>query len=139
MPLHVPIACTFQMSYRGFITSPIVHDATANQVTLALEAIASIGNVIVTSSYASLNSTFIITFKPTLGYTQAHIEMFGDLPDIIVSSTDFPIDANAVTELTQGYSPFLATVTAETVAASACTAIHSMGIAGANGKFILKF
>lgn len=126
-------SCSFSLNYRGYTTPSILTSASASQVQAALESLDSVGTVNVSSSTLGGIVSYSITFEPTAGYTIAHIESFGALPLVQLSSSDLPATALSVVELTRGYSPFAATVIAVTVNASICTAIDSMGVAGFNG------
>lgn len=126
-------SCSFAMTFRGFTSASLPYTATPAQVKAALEGLASVGTVDVTATYAGLLSTFTIAFRPTSGYSLAHIEMYGDLPSLLLSSSTIAAQDLTVSEVTKGESPFAASVVAETIVASACTAVHSPGVAGADG------
>jgi hypothetical protein len=128
-------SCTFEMSYRGYTTAPVAYNALSLQIEAALEALPSVGTVSVSSTYSASVSTFTVTFKPTSGYSVAHIEMFGDLPSILLTDSTGVISPASMTntEITKGTSPFASVVVAETITAVTCTAVDSMGVAGQNG------
>ena len=121
---------TFKLTFRGHTTAALDCGATALQVENALTALSTVGSVDVEGSSSGDDYTYVVTFRPTDGYTLAHIENYGDLPDIIVDSGD---NVNSVTVLESGSSPFTAYVEAITINAAHSTAIHTNSKAGVNG------
>ena len=132
--------CQFYLSFRGDITiAPLFWNATAAQIQSSLSSLDAIGDVVVTSTTASTTTTYVVTFTPTAGSAIAHIENYGDLPLLVVtSSTTHPLVASSgpfsfVRELTQGISPFSAYVEALTISAAHTTAVDSAGVPGYEG------
>jgi hypothetical protein len=124
--------CTFTLSFRGYITTSLSFGASAATVIAALEAISTVGTVLVVKTLPSANTvTYRVTFTPTMGSTLAHIENYGDLPAIKISSSS--LTSSSTTTVTNGYSPFSASVAAVIVSASNTTAIDQKFTSGENG------
>lgn len=124
--------CTFTLSFRGYVTISLSYGASITTVKAALEALATIGTVQVGTTTPVANTiTYRVTFTPTMGSTLGHIENYGNLPPIQISSTT--LSSSSVTELINGYSPFSASVAAVIVSASNTTAIDQRFTSGDNG------
>ena len=126
-------SCSFTITYRGYTTTALLYNASASAVRVELESLASVGSVNVSSVLGIATNIFTVTFDPTAGSTIAHIESYGNLPDFILSSDVIPYSGLRVTELVQGYSPFVASIVAINITASSCTAVDSPGVAGLDG------
>jgi hypothetical protein len=127
------VSCTFAMSFRGHVTDALAWDATTDEVQSALEALTTVGSVVVTKNENALVSTFEVVFHPDAGSTLSHIQNIGDLPNIVMTS-DSILDSELITtQLVAGSGPFTAHVEAITVDAASCTVVDEKTTAGRNG------
>ncbi|KAH7470624.1 Cell death abnormality protein 1 [Phytophthora ramorum] len=81
----------FALAFRGEVTSPLSYDATATQVAAALNALASIDDVVVTSTTGDVNGggSWLVTFPgsagnvPTLELRDVYLQ--GESPTVTIT------------------------------------------------------
>ena len=65
--------CHFTLSFRGETTASLLFNAAAADVKAALEALDSVGTVLVNATSASATTTmYSVSFVPWMGATQVH-------------------------------------------------------------------
>jgi hypothetical protein len=126
-------SCTYTLSFRGYVTASLTNSASAATVKSYLEALVTVGTVRVdeVTTTATDTTIYAVTFLPTHGSSLGHIENYGDLPSIQIASTS--LSSFNVTTVTNGYSPFSASVEAIIVNAAATTAIDQLYTNGESG------
>ena len=129
-------SCSFKLNFRGAETSSLSEASTQSEIKLALESLDSIGTVNVvksTSASGPYNITLEVEFKPTAGYTLAHLENYGDLPPIQVTSVSPSISTLPIVTQQNGFSPYVADVEALKINSIFTTAVHQNGVPGKQG------
>ena len=125
--------CTYALSFRGYLTTPLSFRVSEAEIKAALEALQTIGtvSVVILPSDSPSIRTYKLSYLPTHGSTLGHIENYGDLPAIQVFSQT--LDTSSVITLTNGKSPFTANVVAVVVNAITTTAVDQLFVPGETG------
>ena len=98
---------TFELTFKGQHTEPITWDADEYDLQQQLEALSTVGDIMVTLNVdGSTNErTWLVTFDPHEGKSSNSLSNFGDLPLIGMSNVDDGISIT-VESVSDGASPF---------------------------------